>query len=479
MPDRRPSLDYSHPFQTFRQAVRAYKPTELLPAVAKQSIGLSEVTDLKSIAARPPWAYATIARESLLHGNEYRGGVVDQQALDRLAWSFNQIYEASEAGPALNMLTRIAYEQFPFQEPDWSLLGRSRALLVDGVKNVSNLEVMDGDAIVELLGAPLEQAMGATFALWTGAMLHDGWVEPGWLAQSNFRDVLEEVPRPAFDSVLERLSASMLEARAFPTPAVTSGLHRYGFNVLQAKPLIKWHDGRLLAPIPRFILWTMSPGSLYFAGLQRFGEAFTRDLGHLVENYVGRQLALTDAVVIPEITYDGPNGQAKSIDYFVVWDDLVVLVEVKSSRLRLDGRIGAVGLEEQMHAILGEAKDQIALSAELVQARHPQFAGIPADRRMMGLVVTAEPLYMANSGLYKPPPQTRGIPVATHVASLADLEWLVVLPPGMRQHLIDVVDDDDRSRWYLGSTFKVGNSTIRNPILDAAWSAYPFGEGDS
>ena len=49
----------------------------------------------------------------------------------------------------------------------------------------------------------------------------------------------------------------------------------------------------------------LSPIELYYPGMKRWGQAFSRDMGELMEDYIGRQLAtlpegpLTVATVAP------------------------------------------------------------------------------------------------------------------------------------------------------------------------------------
>lgn len=454
-----------------------YRPSDLLPAVAFESTRIADrgVSSPNEVALQ--WALADIARVSALYGNEHRVSSVDNVSIQRLARSHANVLEPFESGDSLRMLTRMAYEQFPFQEPDWSLIGRSRALLVEGLTEVPGLRVMSGSAMKEMLGAPLDQAVGAALALWAVAQVHGGWIAPSIFDDPQLHDLMSVVPREALESRIRSLTTSITEARNRQSTRVPPQFEKYSFNFLRSTPLLQWSDGRLLAPVPRFILWSVTPASLYFVGAERYKRDFTEDLGRLVEHYVGRQLELTGAVVVSEIEYKTSDGHKKSVDYLVVWDDLVVLVEAKSTRLREEDRAGGVSLAGQLDKILGKAYEQIYRSKCEIVNRNPAFDCIPWDRPIIGLVVTAEPLYLANSRLYEPPAASwEGAP-PTVVASLADLETLVVTPAGMRQHLIDVVADRERSTWYLGLTFPGDGSAIpANPIIEHAWRAYPLTE---
>ena len=111
---------------------------------------------------------------------------------------------------------------------------------------------------------------------------------------------------------------------------------------------------------------------------------------------MGRQLGLLpDAVVLPEITY-GKNGE-RSVNWFAIFDDCIVLIEVKSTRPSEPVRLADDNVEKVLEGILGKAVKHLSKSAALVRDRHPAFTSVPADRPMFGLVVTMEPFHTVNT----------------------------------------------------------------------------------
>ena len=83
-------------------------------------------------------------------------------------------------------------------------------------------------------------------------------------------------------------------------------LERYLFNPLTARPLLRPRDGRLLAPVLQTIGRKLSPIELYYLGIKRWGQAFARDMGELLEDYIGRQLASMPSV---DVRRDGVHRQ--------------------------------------------------------------------------------------------------------------------------------------------------------------------------
>ena len=140
------------------------------------------------------------------------------------------------------------------------------------------------------------------------------------------------------ESVINTLFAADFtdfRARAADTPQLTN-LERYMFNPLTARPFLRLDHGRLIAIVPQLIAHRFSQIELYYDGLARWGERFTHDTGEPLEDYVGRQLGvLPNGLVQAEIPYDGKSkAEKKSVGWIVVFDDLLLLVEAKSTRLR-------------------------------------------------------------------------------------------------------------------------------------------------
>ena len=89
----------------------------------------------------------------------------------------------------------------------------------------------------------------------------------------------------------------------------------------------------LIIPVPNLIVRQASPLGIYYAGMKNWGKSFADDVGPIFEAYVGRQLALIpDARLEGEVAYDGRSGEQLSVDWFVIFESCVVLVEVKSTR---------------------------------------------------------------------------------------------------------------------------------------------------
>ena len=279
----------------------------------------------------------------------------------------------------VRLTTLVTYEQFPYQESMFEELARSHAWLVEGLSEVET-QVITADSLASMLGGvSLREAIGATFLLQIGALQNEGVYNAGWLDQPNFAEVLQNYSRSSIETVAGRLTTTPEGFRAaYAQHSLgTATAARFDYNPLAAKPFVDL-GGTVVAPATRLILRTVTPGGLYYAGMAEHGKAFADDLGLLFEHYIGRQLKLIEgARVEPEIAY-GKGGGNKSVDWFVVLPNLVILVEVKSRRLRPAARAGDAALFTSLAETLGGARRQLTRTVERLGEGDPAL--LTSDR---------------------------------------------------------------------------------------------------
>ena len=480
--------DPSLPYTAFRQACRAFRPGELLPAIAAASAALGEPPYSKAVVNQmPPWGLAAAARESLLYGNEHRSKAVDDRAMQALMRKFQIAMDLSdtEARAAdffVKLTTRLTYEQFPYQESIFEELARSHAWMVEGLPEVETRVITEDSLAAMLDGVPLREAIGATFFLQVGAWQNGGVYKRGWLDQPNFGEALNVYPRTNIEKMAARLTTTPTAFRAafqeHSVGTLTAG--RFDYNPLVATPFIDLGEGEPLAPAPRLILRTVTPGGLYYAGYAEHGKAFADDLGGLFEHYIGRQLKLIEgAEVQPEIVF-GRGGGSKSVDWFVILPNLVILVEVKSRRLGPAARAGDAALFTSLADTLGGARKQLSRTVDNLADGHPAFSHIPTDRPMLGLIVTAEPFYTGSAYLLDhdvaviPGGSLRDVPVAA--VSAREVEWLVTHGPDVEPLLLAEIAEAGDGVVSLRAIGK--KADVDNPILLNAWNSYPWPNRD-
>jgi hypothetical protein len=414
----------------FIAAVRRHRPSELLGVLA----ALSSHTTLDAFRPRRtnptyPWVLAAAARESIAWGNEYRTAPVDDAAIARLSRLYTEgrdpyLREQGADGAFMSLFVRMSHEQFPYQHSLFEEMARVLPLLE---RRVDGAEVLTDAAVWrELLGVSLVDYIKIGTLLATAVWRNSGRFDPDWLGRPAFLDVLEEVPAEA---ILELFHGGFATSRAEATALARAGRHRtdelrrFDFNFLFTKPFVEHEGGVYLAPQGALVARKVSPSSLYHMGMQRWGTAFSRDLGRVYEAYVGEQLGqLTGSGcrVVPEIEYE--QGK-KTCDYFLVVGDICYCVEVKAARIAMPGRTDIRGYLDDVRRDVGKGIRQVARSADLVRAAHRSLPSEIVDREVRGLVVTAESHYLINSRPVRE--QLGGSDCPTTVVSVGELERLI------------------------------------------------------
>lgn len=474
-----PERERRIPFAVFRQEVRRYKPSELLPVLAQlASVDADRPVPRTLLSSLPPWGIALIARESVLWSNEHRHAPVTGDTIRRLVNTHNDLFnpdeDTSDPDWALDLMIRLAFEQFPYQESIFEEVARPHALFVEGAAEV-DVEVLTDGAWERVLGAPLGEVVGSTFFLQVAANVNNGWFDHAWLDREDLQPVFDLWPREMVEARIDQLSSTVDEFRAAyqATPHPPDGYERYAYNPLTRRPFVRMPDGRLIAPQPRLILRTVSPAALYYAGMETFGSAFARDLGHLTEHYVGRLMRENPAAEVhPEVAYTQAKQNLKSIDWFLVLPGLVVLIEVKSARFGLLERAAFGDYRTKTGSLLNKAIRQLVRTSTAMDDSVAEFSHIPTDRPRVGIIVTGEPHYLANSIWMREMLDTAPFPTLT--ASLREIEALAALPlEEIERQLLAIVDDPDRSTWNLANSLDT-SQTDHHPLLQRAWDAYPW-----
>jgi hypothetical protein len=238
-------------------------------------------------------------------------------------------------------------------------------------------------------------------------------------------------------------------------------------------PLLTGFGAGYLCPVPYLALAKATPWGVYFTGLSRHGEGFTRDLGHLFEQYIGRQLRLLPgAQVLGEVTYGRKNSR-KTVGWIVILPEVVLLIEVKSAIPTEPVRLGTPEAAGAVLVKLGKAFKQIDVTAQLIADNAPVLAAVPTGRPVLGLAVTLEPFHIANVG-FDLFPVTRTPVTVADVTEIENLATITGISPG--RLLLDRAADDVRSTWSLDTAFE-GRTRGRNPVLDEAWDSYQLGTG--
>jgi hypothetical protein len=392
------------PFDRFRQRVRRHCRTEVLDAVATLAASMDGRASPMSLPnVVQPFSLAAIARAALLYGNDHRHQPVTPKDLVEMCDMYAHVDEpvlGEDPGGARlrGSMHRIAYEQFGHQFSEMENIGRTLLLFEDHVRVGATAPSM-GDW-ENLLGAPLVEFMRIGFAMHCAALSNGGQVTRETLQMPHVSPVFAPTDIHAALAVVDSWFAATVEnLKAAGLRAEVPGKEKWSLNPLVAHPIIS--DGhRYVMPCPRWVIDRFTPTGLYFIGLDAFGSGFTEALGAMYESYVGSQLRLiTHATVHGEVVY-GKHDE-KTVDYFVVTDKSVALVEAKSARPVTATRLGEPEGDEDIDKKIGKAISQINNTAKLLAAGHPALTHInPTGLPVVGIVTTLEPFYLVNSFIH-------------------------------------------------------------------------------
>lgn len=459
-------------YQEFVQRVRRYRPSDLIPVLAQFSAERFEQAEIPEPLVDFPWAISAIARDAVLYGNEQRDAHVDRTILKDLVSAFNITDGGRRRDGVARMLTSVAYEQFPYQESDFEELARIYALFEDPALGPTS-------DWTKIFGMSLAEAVRAAFVLRVWVARMGGRFDPTLGDLPSMQDVFKNVaPREQVETVAALLTTTIDEAKRASeiVPALPRHLKRYAFNPLVARPLVDLGEKGIWAPQAMFVDRALHPINLYYRAWDAWDKKFADDLGPRVEAYVGRQLRLIadEADLHSEIDYkDVADGNMKkSIDWFWVTDKAVILIECKSARLPLHARAGDASLSDLASRTLVKARDQLDTSARFIRDRTAPFDQFPADRPIIGLAVTCEPFYLANSTFDE---YGANSSIPSLVISLRELEHWVCLPASDAVgKLLDVLADPERRTWLFSAALGEMIGATRNSILDEAWTHYDF-----
>lgn len=476
-------------YPEFIRRVRDFDPDELLAAVAASSGSLSLDFDPDTWIPTPPWALAAIAKEAVLklaadqhrqtrRGRPRRLRSANRNAVAELCDLYNQVVVLSHDEPLFAFFTRTGQEQFTFQQSPYSEMARTHAIFDQALRG-HETEALNVAVVESILGSPIGRATNAAMVLTTSAWRNGGYFDEKWLDQPNFHELLKRIPRSDILAATEYFTATPAQFQSATAAAsrrqrIPSELQKHAYNGLRGTPFIKVSDGRLLAPVHHLIPNRASPTGVYYSGLaQDRGAQFTTDVGKLFERYVGMQLcALAGADVQPEQPYD--KGQQKTVDWTVVLDDVVLLVEVKATRLDVLQRAGGTTLNQRIDAVIGAGYRKCEETASMIESGHDAMKHVPKSLPRLGLVVTLEPYFQMNSTYGRLVADSASMPVMT--ASIAELEKIVgygeSVPLGPT--LLQVFNDEDRRHRNFGHAFSGLGLTGSNTILQTAWDAQPI-----
>lgn len=384
----------------YAQRVRSASRSDLLRMLSATA---SQVTQKRMHGKKiePPvvqeFTLAGVARTSLGRGNDHRSRDITPSLVYRMCQEYLETSYAPEDTQGTGEVLRpFMFEQFLAQLSPMHNIGRAHALFehylpaVDAAPSAAEFK--------HVLGVPtIADFTRIGFIIHIGSMLHAGTLPKTMLLSDTVAPLFSPLAVHEIIPFISRHYALPLKEHAALARAALDNRPRrqegLAFNPLQAKPLVDMGQ-EYVAPAPHFLLDKFTGTGLYYTLADELESKFTNALGHAFEDYIADQLQLLRApCMYREITYG--KDQRKSCDFILVFDEMVLLVEVKASRPPESFRKSLTPARDLKSLV--KARNQISKTSTRIKERHPSFVDIPGDRPVRGLVVTLEPHFISGT----------------------------------------------------------------------------------
>jgi hypothetical protein len=393
-------------------------------------------------------------------------------------------------GGVTDFVVRAAFQQFPYQQPMFNSTARVRPMFKRSYPR-PRYQVLDDALIERLLGGDIDLFVDSAPFFNASAIRNQGRFDPRWLSGPQFEPIRERADLDVLVNIFERVwsdTQANLKAACRANRSVDHRLRQYDFNPLVGAPFVRVGSGEYLAPQTWYAATRVGASALFYAGFKEgpgLGQALATDLGHLNEDYALDQLRQLHgrAHVSGALTYD-PDGGKQTVDALIVTPQLTWLIEVKSTRANLNAQRSYQAYLELLRRDIDTAFGQIATTANLIRSRHPVLAElVPGNAPIVGSVVTAEPLFQANTVDFRDHLTDPTLPTA--VLSMRELEDAVafglVLPVhevAARIAGLELTRYPDPQDAFLKMEQQLGKAA-RNPMLDQAWNEGAWAPGSA
>lgn len=434
-------FDHDRPitYSEFRRAISEYRQSSLLHALAKYSaIRFNQNIPINRNEPIFPWAISMLAREALISpGRANRKSPTrrrvndsDLRLLGALAFRLADPLTTRGQEPEAvdSFVVRTAYQQLDYQEPFFHGIARMRPMF-NRYFPQDRFRVLSAQSLREVLGTSIDVFVDSAPFFVAAATANYGVFNTSWTEAEQFDEVRKLMSLKDLIKVFDTAWAASwdeLRSEIISSQSENVELRQHDWNPFVGHPFVRMGDNQYLAPQAWFVASRVRPSAVYYLGVKRYGNTWAEDLGRAHEDYIRLQLdqLKPNASVYGEFQYRTGHGNALTVDAIVVMDHAIVLIEAKSMRARLDSRHTFSAYTEYLRRDLRNAYKQVATTSEMIRNNHAVFNGeIPTDRPICALVVTPEPLWLANNINV-----TVGYPdpmVPTAFISLRELEDLV------------------------------------------------------
>ena len=465
----------------YKAAIRRVDRDSLLAACAGISAEIDADRLPKEFArlGLSAWGVMDLSRMALAWSTFQRPAAVgeDIARLCNMGQNLQDDLLVNEKSPlaTANFLARMFFDQFPSQSSVLAEVARTIQIFGSASEFPSHHqpEVMKEGWLQSLHGGlTVDQYIGAVFFLYVSTLENRGVFDPKWLDTAGMDEIDFYLSREAisdtFTNYMATTSADFKVANAIFQSEVPANRKRFAFNYLRERPFILDAGPVPIAPSAQAVIGKASPSAIFYRGMTAHGTAFSRDLGHVFEHYVGRQLSLLSepAAVMSEVRYGRVKSPLLSVDWFLDLPDVIVLIECKAVRPVENVRLGSENMAELVNETVGKVMKQINRSNAEFRAIATAEPALDASKRRFGMVVTLENFYLAHNPFLRSQVARADIPTA--VVACLELEWIVMQDPHkLSQRLVEAATTSESGVLDLNGIVKP--EEVENTLLTSTW----------
>jgi len=316
---------------------------------------------------------------------------------------FDATFEQAQSKDGIEILTRIAYRQFIFQQKNFNIFARNYYLYTDLWGRVASARSIDiAYEIENEIGVPYDYALLFAYAL-AGNKHGHFWIytekeisgineKTGLSLTVNSHKKFVRWCSGTYDEII-------YQKTQLP-PFV-----RYPIVETKSKPLT--HKGEVYVIVSQQFLHDKLTSGLYYYLIDRFNKGdkknkFKEVFGHVFQEYVGELLRyyFSSWKVVSEIRYKKASKQFQdSVDWFVVKNDKLIMIEVKQSSIFLKSKQDPTTDEiiSDLRKTIIHAVTQLNITkADIKEKKYPELHNFNNINDFVMLIVVNDPLFNAN-----------------------------------------------------------------------------------
>jgi hypothetical protein len=265
-------------------------------------------------------------------------------------------------------------------------------------KEIKNPAIDIGKEIKEIYGLSVKEILILGFTIF--ATLKNGYFYPEYLINNNHNALKKITTKENIFKLISKISADYNTLRKFfNEEEAREGYEKYSFNSLKSYPIVETQIGRMVIPVPRFLIDICTTG-IYYNLMDKFkgskSNAFLEFFGkEIFESYVGLLLKQKygEEELLKEWEYIKSRQVCKTSDWTIICGNTAILLECKTSGINKEAksfadleqvqrnlRLRAVQAIKQMNTIVNNAKKSVKGLEKLFKINKFYFVVVTFDR---------------------------------------------------------------------------------------------------